>query len=581
VAVTFSKDVSVAPAALRLVNDTIGQDVDLPGGMGFTYDAATCTARWDLTGLQADHADYLLFLDAAQITDSTARMLDGDGDGAAGGDFDTRLICTFAGDADLDGDVDYDDYAAARDHVGLADPTWAHGDSDGDGTIGAADYLAIKANFGSALEPVLPTVAATSLNDGSPMPTLADSLAVTFSRTVTVCPDALSLHNDSTDQNVPLPEDLVAFTYDPDSRTARWDISALNLPEAHYTATLSAAGVTAARTRTLDGNGDGVDGDDYAFSFLRTFVGDANRDGVVGAADYLALKRNFGLLAGATWADADFDNSGAVDYADYVAARDAFGSRITTVLPVVEDVTVNDGAGPSAAASAVSFRFNRSVDVAPAALSLHNDTAGQAAPGPQEGAFSYDPSTRTARWDLSALGLPIGRYTATLHAADVTGPPGAYLDGDADGTGGDNYQASFLVTWPGDADADGDVDFTDYAAARDGFGLPAGATPADGDTDGDGDTDHWDYLALKRNFGQSLTAGGLTVLADHTPAPLPPTATRRARPTQDARRSRSADSPTVDDDPADIPACGQTLDPLPEATSILLLAEPTDLAPTL
>jgi len=52
-------------------------------------------------------------------------------------------------DADLDGDVDYDDYVAARDAFAAGGPAdWFGGDSDLDGDLDAHDCLALKTNFG-------------------------------------------------------------------------------------------------------------------------------------------------------------------------------------------------------------------------------------------------------------------------------------------------------------------------------------------------------------------------------------------------------------------------------------------------
>jgi hypothetical protein len=45
-------------------------------------------------------------------------------------------------------------------------------------------------------------------------------------------------------------------------------------------------------------------------------LGDANRDGHVNEADYLAMKRSFGMTSGAGWADGDFNGDGAVNVAD-------------------------------------------------------------------------------------------------------------------------------------------------------------------------------------------------------------------------------------------------------------------------
>jgi len=45
-------------------------------------------------------------------------------------------------------------------------------------------------------------------------------------------------------------------------------------------------------------------------------MADADGDGTVGAADYIALKRNFGTESGATWEQGDFDGDGDVDFYD-------------------------------------------------------------------------------------------------------------------------------------------------------------------------------------------------------------------------------------------------------------------------
>ena len=54
-------------------------------------------------------------------------------------------------DTNLDGAVDYDDYAAARDAFAAGGPAdWFGGDSDLDGDLDAADYLILKQQFGSS-----------------------------------------------------------------------------------------------------------------------------------------------------------------------------------------------------------------------------------------------------------------------------------------------------------------------------------------------------------------------------------------------------------------------------------------------
>jgi len=56
------------------------------------------------------------------------------------------------GDVDLDGEVGYADYAAARDgFAAAAEATWAGGDLDLDGDVDVHDYLALKLNFGRSV----------------------------------------------------------------------------------------------------------------------------------------------------------------------------------------------------------------------------------------------------------------------------------------------------------------------------------------------------------------------------------------------------------------------------------------------
>jgi hypothetical protein len=51
--------------------------------------------------------------------------------------------------------------------------------------------------------------------------------------------------------------------------------------------------------------------------------GDANLDGIVDAADYVAIKRNLGMAAGAKYGDGDFDLDGDVDWDDMGILRGA------------------------------------------------------------------------------------------------------------------------------------------------------------------------------------------------------------------------------------------------------------------
>ena len=58
-------------------------------------------------------------------------------------------------------------------------------------------------------------------------------------------------------------------------------------------------------------------------------LGDANDDGEVQFADFLAVASNFGKQADAVWEDGDYDGNGRVDFADFLALSSSFGARRT------------------------------------------------------------------------------------------------------------------------------------------------------------------------------------------------------------------------------------------------------------
>ncbi len=69
----------------------------------------------------------------------------------------------FAGDCDLDGDVDWADYQALEVGFGVG-TTWAEGDFDGDGDVDWSDYQELEANFGAG------TSGIGNLGSGEPVP---------------------------------------------------------------------------------------------------------------------------------------------------------------------------------------------------------------------------------------------------------------------------------------------------------------------------------------------------------------------------------------------------------------------------
>ena len=64
-----------------------------------------------------------------------------------------------------------------------------------------------------------------------------------------------------------------------------WNLSAITFVDANCTATILAADVKDSGYNSLDGNRDGVGGDNYAFDFFHLF-GDLDGSGLVNFVDY-------------------------------------------------------------------------------------------------------------------------------------------------------------------------------------------------------------------------------------------------------------------------------------------------------
>jgi hypothetical protein len=103
-------------------------------------------------------------------------------------------------------------------------------------------------------------------------------------------------------------------------------------------------------------------GADDVFCF-GNLPGDFNRDGSVDAADYIALKQAFGSRTTSAGASADFDGSGAVDYGDLLTLMGSFGQRFVAAFcppapaaaqaaPMVAATTVETPTAPATAMAA-------------------------------------------------------------------------------------------------------------------------------------------------------------------------------------------------------------------------------------
>jgi hypothetical protein len=159
----------------------------------------------------------------------------------------------------------------------------------------------------------------------------------------------------------------------------------------------------------------------------------------------------------------------------------------------------------------VRFVFSEDVSstLAPDDLILHNVTAGTAAPASDLGLAGYDSITNSATFEYLGNGglLADGNYQATLLAAgvrDTSDGGGNALDGNADGTGGDDYVTNFFFL-NGDANHDRTVDVTDLGILATNW-QSTGVGFSQGDFNLDGFTDVTDLGILATNWQKSLPA---------------------------------------------------------------------------
>jgi hypothetical protein len=95
------------------------------------------------------------------------------------------------------------------------------------------------------------------------------------------------------------------------------------LPDGQYTLTALALQIHDTDGQALDGNGDGVPGDNYVMNFHR-LLGDFNGDGTVSASDVVLFRQAFGTN-NLTF---DLDGDGTVDANDFILFRMYFGATI-------------------------------------------------------------------------------------------------------------------------------------------------------------------------------------------------------------------------------------------------------------
>jgi subtilisin-like proprotein convertase family protein len=173
---------------------------------------------------------------------------------------------------------------------------------------------------------------------GFPLSGGAQRLVFGFDNDVSggISADDLELFNQTTGATVPA--GATALAYDPATRTATWTFPGVPrgvLANGDYVARLKADRVTLADGGMLDGNGDGMGGDDFTFRF--TFLqGDMNGDRTVDSADLSILLRNLGTAA-TGWDHGDLDFDGTVGFVDYQVMQRAYNGSLPAAPAAAND----------------------------------------------------------------------------------------------------------------------------------------------------------------------------------------------------------------------------------------------------
>jgi len=174
-----------------------------------------------------------------------------------------------------------------------------------------------------------PKIIAFEQNGPSGVSNTLDTLSYTFDKEVVVTVDDLTLRDISAGGAA---VDLtgIGFNYDSATHQATWDFTSVAaIGTGSYEVALAAASIVDLLGNPLDGNADGVGGDDYLHTILLTLPGDYNNDGTVDAADYTNWRDTLGSSVPAS-SGADGNGNGTIDQGDYAVWRDNFGTTFAT-----------------------------------------------------------------------------------------------------------------------------------------------------------------------------------------------------------------------------------------------------------
>ena len=277
------------------------------------------------------------FTDSGQLlgsdtsTDVALGDVDGDGDldAAVSNYFESGLLYL------NDGTGHFAAVQTLSDNTGQR-MVWGDLDRDGDLDLFGGNYGTPSQVYRNITQ--RPYVVQMTRNDGNQLFNTLTSLTFTFNENVaaTVGPSDLTLFNTRTNTAINTALASVSLTGVPNQ--VRFNLASLNLVHGLYFVALRAAGISNSFGTRLDGNHDGIAGDDYQTTLRIAQLGDINLDGSVDGADISAVFSNWNG-AGGTWASGDLNFDNVIDGADTAAVYsnwtgDASPTRPTVATPL-------------------------------------------------------------------------------------------------------------------------------------------------------------------------------------------------------------------------------------------------------
>jgi hypothetical protein len=244
----------------------------------------------------------------------------------------------------------------------------------------------------------------------------------------------------------------------------------------------------------------------------------------VNAAGYVAYKYrlNNGAYGAETPITTPITLSGLADgtYTVYAVGKNDAGAYQSDADATASTTWIVDTHAPSVvtstfnyqlSAQSVTVQFNEDVgqSLTKTAFTL-TDRGSNVAVDEAAIRMIYDATTYTATFTFPGLPngqLPDGNYRATLAAGLVKDRASNLLDGNGDGTAGDDYTFD-LFQLAGDANRDRAVDFLDLAKLAQNYNISDGRTYADGDFNGDGSVDFLDLAILAQRYNTRIAVLG-------------------------------------------------------------------------